>query len=255
MARPNHVTANGPFHSSRVRATDDLVFAAVVDCVGAHPHYALAAVFLLALSEAIPVVGTAVPGSTLIIGISALATGADVNPWLLLAAALAGAISGDGLSFWLGQRYHREILLGWPLNRYPQFIERSEMFINRYGAASVFLARFIAVVRAFVPLVAGILRMSPRQFYAANILSALAWAPAHVFPGVLLGMAVSLAGVSAGQRTLLFGAGLIVISAAVWAMRFYLSRHPLPTKLPALVGKAVMTNPQITSAEPNISRA
>ena len=43
-------------------------FAAVVDFVGAHPHYALAAVFVLALSEAIPFVGTAVPGSTLIIG-------------------------------------------------------------------------------------------------------------------------------------------------------------------------------------------
>ena len=114
------------------------------------------------------------------------------------------------------------------------------MFINRYGAASVFLARFIAVVRAFVPLVAGILRMSPRQFYAANILSALAWAPAHVFPGVLLGMAVSLAGVSAGQRTLLLVAGLIVISAAVWAMRFYLSRHPLPTKLPARSRRALL---------------
>src|SRR4029453_16358814 len=202
-------------------------FAAVVDFVGAHPHYALAAVFLLALSEAIPVVGTVVPGSTLIIGISALATGADVNPWLLLAAALAGAISGDGLSFWLGQRYHREILLGWPLNRYPQLIERSEMFINRYGAASVFLARFIAVVRAFVPLVAGILRMPPRQFYAANILSALAWAPAHVFPGVLLGMAVSLAGAGAGQLTVLIIAGLIAVSAAVWAIRFYLNRYPL----------------------------
>src|SRR6476620_1608232 len=115
-------------------------FAAVVAFVGAHPHYALAEVFLLALSEAIPVVGTVVPGSTLILGSSALATGSDVNPWLLLAAALAGAISGDGLSFWFGQRYHREILLGGPLNRYPQFIERSEMFINSYGAASVFLA-------------------------------------------------------------------------------------------------------------------
>jgi hypothetical protein len=49
-----------------------------VDLVGAHPHYALTAVFLLALSEAIPVIGTVVPGSTLIVGISALATGADV---------------------------------------------------------------------------------------------------------------------------------------------------------------------------------
>ena len=188
-------------------------FSGFVDFVGAHPHYALTAVFLLALSEAIPVIGTVVPGSTLIVGISALAAGADVNPWLLLVAATVGAIAGDGLSFWLGQRYHREILLGWPLNRYLRFIDRSEAFINRYGVA---LARFTAVVRAFVPLVAGILRMSPRQFYAANILSALAWAPAHVFPGVLLAMAISLVGASAEQLTVLIIAGLIVVSAACW---------------------------------------
>jgi membrane protein DedA with SNARE-associated domain len=191
-------------------------FSGFVDFVGAHPHYAITAVFLLALSEAIPVIGTVVPGSTLIVGISALATGADVSPWLLLVAATVGAIAGDGLSFWLGQRYHRELLLGWPLHRYPQFIELSEAFIDRYGVASVFLARFTAVVRAFVPLVAGILRMSPRQFYAANILSALAWAPAHVFPGVLLAMAIRLAGASAEQLTLLIIAGLIVVSAVCW---------------------------------------
>jgi membrane protein DedA with SNARE-associated domain len=207
-------------------------FSGFVDFVGAHPHYALTAVFLLALSEAIPVIGTVVPGSTLIVGISALAAGANVNPWLLLVAATLGAIAGDGLSFWLGQRYHREILLGWPLNRYPRFIDRSEAFINRYGVASVFLARFTAVVRAFVPLVAGILRMSPRQFYAANILSALAWAPAHVFPGVLLAMAISLAGASTEQLTVLIITGLIVVSAACRFLpgaiaRFsVLMRHP-----------------------------
>ena len=126
---------------------------------------------------------------------------------------------------------HQEILLGWPLNRYPQFIGRSEAFINRYGVTSVFLARFTAVVRAFVPLVAGILGMPPRQFYAANVLSALAWAPAHVFPGVLLAMAISLAGASAGQLTLLIIAGLVAVSAAVGATRFYLNRHPLPARL------------------------
>jgi hypothetical protein len=113
---------------------------------------------------------------------------------------------------------------------YPQFIGRSEAFINRYGV-SVFLARFTAVVRAFVPLVAGILRMPPRQFYAANVLSALVWAPAHVFPGVLLAMAISLAGASAGHLTLLIIAGLVAVSAAVGAIRFYLNRHPLPARL------------------------
>ena len=80
-------------------------FSGFVDFVGAHPRYALTAVFLLALSEVIPVIGTVVPGSTLIVGISALAAGANVNPCLLLVAATVGAIAGDGLSFWLGQRY------------------------------------------------------------------------------------------------------------------------------------------------------
>src|SRR5215471_5285376 len=131
-------------------------FQGLVDVVGAHPQVSFLAVFLLALSEAVPVIGTAVPGSSLIIAISALATAANITPWGLLIAAVAGAIAGDGFSFWLGHRYHRQILRGWPLNRFPWVIERSAQLIRKYGIASVFLARFTAVVRAFVPLVAGI---------------------------------------------------------------------------------------------------
>jgi membrane protein DedA with SNARE-associated domain len=95
-------------------------FAAIVDFVSAHPHFAYGAVFLLALSEAMPIIGTMVPGSTLILGISALAPRGIVQLWPLLIAAIMGAIAGDALSFWLGHRYHRGILLLWPLNRYPQ---------------------------------------------------------------------------------------------------------------------------------------
>ena len=196
-------------------------FSALVDFVHAHSQYTHIAIFLLALSEAIPVVGTVVPGSTLIIGIGALATGANANPWILLVAATAGAIIGDGLSFWLGQRYHREILGTWPLNQYPQLIARSERFVARYGAASAFFARFTAVIRAFVPLITGILRMSPRQFYVANILSALVWAPAHIFPGVLLAMTLRLTSASAEQRTILLIAGLIVATFIIFATRSY----------------------------------
>jgi membrane protein DedA with SNARE-associated domain len=189
----------------------------VIEFVGSHPELAFISVFLLALSEAIPVVGTVVPGSTTILGISALATGADVNPWLLLIAATVGAICGDGISYWLGRRYHREILSNWPLNRYPQLIERSVAFIERFGVASVFLARFTAVVRAFVPLLAGILNMSPTQFYVANVLSALVWAPAHVFPGVLLALLAKLGGAHIEQLLLLAIAVLILVSMA-WGL-------------------------------------
>jgi membrane protein DedA with SNARE-associated domain len=61
--------------------------------------------------------------------------------------------------------------------------------------------------------------MSPLQFYAANIVSALAWAPAHIFPGVLLAMALQLTVPSAEQRTILIFAGLIVASFIIFATR------------------------------------
>jgi membrane protein DedA with SNARE-associated domain len=174
-------------------------FSDIAEFITAHAYFAHWAVFLLALSEAIPIVGTVVPGSTLVVAISALATKSEINAWLLVVDATLGAIIGDGLSFWLGRRYHREILQRWPLNLFPQFIVRSEVFFTRYGAASVFLARFTAVVRAFVPLIAGAVRMPVRQFYVTNILSAVIWAPAHVFPGVAVGMMASAANASTAQ--------------------------------------------------------
>lgn len=197
-------------------------YSALVEFVGAHSHYAYGVIFLLAFSEAVPVIGTFVPGSTFVVAISALATKAGADPWLLLVAAVLGAIGGDGLSFWLGQRFSREILNSWPLARYPHFVEQSEKFIARYGAAGVFLARFTAVVRAFVPLVAGILRMPPRTFYAANVLSAVVWAPAHVFPGVVLAMAVGLTEAFTVQRAILVAAGLIVVTFIGFATHWWL---------------------------------
>lgn len=196
----------------------------LTDFIATHPHYAAWAVFLLAFSEAIPVIGTVVPGSTLIVAISALAIEAHISPWLLLVAAILGAIVGDGASFWLGQRCHRQILQRWPLDRFPGFIARSEAFFNRYGGASVFLARFTAVVRAFVPLIAEIVQMPARQFYLANVLSALVWAPAHVFPGVVFGMLVSLAGARPEQIFVLAVAAMIVAVAATRLVRHFLKR-------------------------------
>ena len=195
---------------------------AIVDFVSAHPHFAYAAVFLLALSEAMPIIGTVVPGSTLILGISALAPQGIVELWPLLIAAISGAIAGDALSFWLGRRYHRGILLIWPLSRYPQFVSPSEAFFRRYGSFSVFLARFTPAVRAFVPLIAGIFQMPTDRFYVANVLSALVWAPLHVFPGVLVGAVFSLAGAAAGRLAVLAIAVVILVWVTVLAVRLAL---------------------------------
>ena len=197
----------------------------VTDFITAHPHFAVWAVFLLAFSEAIPIVGTVVPGSTLVVAVSALALDAQISAWLLVGAATLGAILGDGAAFWLGRSCHRQVLDRWPLNRFPRLIGRSQAFFDRYGGASVFLARFTAVVRAFVPLIAGVVGMPARQFYAANILSALIWAPAHVFPGVVFGFLAEHAGARREYIFLLAVAAMIVVIAIERLASYWLRRR------------------------------
>ena len=161
----------------------------LVAFVSANAWLAYLTLFLAALLEAVPVVGSVIPGSTIILALSALVPGGDLQlPWVL-AAAVAGAILGDGSAFWVGHRSQREILSTWPMEKYPGVIARSEAFFHRWGALAVFFARFVPPIRAFVPITAGALGMPPMRFYAINIPAILLWAPAHVLPGVL---AVSL---------------------------------------------------------------
>lgn len=170
---------------------------AVTGFIAENPHYAYAAVLLLALSESLPVIGAFIPGSAVIIALSALVPGGTLKLWPLLAVASAGAIIGDGFAYWLGHRYNRAILDHWPLKRQPGLVAVSEAFFNRHGNKSVFIARFTPGVRAIVPLFAGILRMPARRFYAANVLSALVWAPSHILPGVLAGASLGYFGAAA----------------------------------------------------------
>ncbi|MGA7994055.1 MAG: DedA family protein [Bradyrhizobium sp.] len=153
--------------------------------VSAHPLLAYLTLFLAALLEAVPVAGAVVPGSTIILALSALIPGGEVRlEWVLL-AAIAGALLGDGSAFWIGHRAQREILSTWPMSNYPRLIAQSEAFFHRWGTLAVFFARFVPPIRAFVPMTAGALGMAPLRFYAVNIPAILFWAPAHVLPGVL----------------------------------------------------------------------
>lgn len=192
-----------------------------------HPTLAYGVVFLLALSESIPLIGVVVPGTAVIVALSALVPGGAIKLWPLVMVAFAGAVIGDGLPFWLGHRYHESILRRWPLVRYPQWIARSESFIEHHGNKSVFLARFTPGVRAFVPLFAGILRMPASRFYVANILSAAVWAPTHVLPGVLLGATFSHLGTAALPFATLFVILLVAIWVTVKTVR-YVVLHTTP---------------------------
>ena len=194
--------------------------------VSAHAGLAYVTLFLAALLEAVPIAGSVIPGSTIIFALSALVPGGELRLEWVLAAAIAGALLGDGSAFWIGYRDQREILSAWPLSNYPRVVAQSETFFHRWGTLAVFFARFVPPIRAFVPITAGALGMSPPTFYAVNIPAILLWAPAHVLPGVLAVSALHRyggfaphAGIAKHYWMLSVIGGALIVALAVWAIR------------------------------------
>ena len=198
----------------------------LITFVSAHPWLAYLTLFLAALLEAVPVVGSVVPGSTIILALSALIPGGELKlGWVLLAAA-AGALLGDGSAFWIGHRAQREILNAWPLSNYPRLVAQSEAFFHRWGTLAVFFARFVPPIRAFVPVTAGALGMAPLRFYAVNIPAILLWAPAHVLPGVLAVSALHEyaglpphTGIAKHYWILAVIGGALIVALVTWTIR------------------------------------
>jgi membrane-associated protein len=157
----------------------------LIGFVSANAWLGYLTLFLAALLEAVPVLGSVIPGSTLILALSALVPGGQLQLVPVLLSAAAGAVLGDGVAYWIGHRSQREILSAWPMSRLPGVIAQSEAFFHRFGTLAVLFGRFVPPIRAFVPITAGALGMSPSRFYPVNVVAVALWAPAHVLPGVL----------------------------------------------------------------------
>ena len=188
-----------------------------------HPGWTLTVIFLAAFLESLAVIGTFVPGSTAMFLAGALVGTGSLSLGWALVWAVAGAIAGDGMSFWIGSRYKDRIVQFWPFSKHPEVLEAGHRFFRKHGAKSVVLARFIGPLRAIVPVVAGMLGMPPLRFYAMNVLSALIWAPAHILPGMIFGASVLLAGAVSFRLVVIIALLVGIVWLSFRAARFLLS--------------------------------
>lgn len=187
-------------------------FSDLVVWIELYPARAYFLVFLTACLESLVVVGLFLPGTVLMFAIGALIATDALAFWPACLWAAAGAVTGDGLSFWLGRHFHQRLRVVWPFRRYPGLINHGVDFFHRHGGKSVVFARFIGPVRPFLPAVAGMLDMPAGRFLLVNVLSALVWAPAYLIPGVVFGASLSLAAEVAGRLVVL----ILLIVGLVW---------------------------------------
>jgi len=133
--------------------------------------------------------GVIVPGETIVIIGGVYAGLGDL--WLpaVAAVAIVGAALGDNVGYWIGRRYGRGFLErhGRRLFVTPERLEATERFYQRHGGKTVFLGRFIPVVRSVGFIVAGVSHMPWRRFFAWDLLGATIWAIGHTVIGYALG--------------------------------------------------------------------
>ncbi|WP_322031105.1 VTT domain-containing protein [Paraburkholderia sp. J76] len=180
--------------------------------LAAHATWTLAFVVVAAFLESLAFVGTFIPGSTAMFVAGAFAATGTINLGWLFVCAIGGAVAGDGVSFWIGHRYRGSLGQMWPFSRHPGILERAQAYFVSHGTRSVILARFIAPLRAVVPIVAGMAGMKPMRFFMMNVISALIWAPAHIVPGVVFGASLQLAGAVSFRLVVVIG----IVALAIW---------------------------------------
>jgi undecaprenyl-diphosphatase len=189
-------------------------FTELLSWIEQNPAHAGWVVFAMSLVESLAIVGVAVPGVVILFGVGTLIGAGLLDFWSMCLWAIAGAVIGDGLSYWLG--HHFDYLTErWRWFRvHPDHLQKGVRFFEKYGDLSVALGRFFGPIRAIVPLVAGLMRMPPRRFFIANVLSAVVWAPAYLIPGTLFGEVAR----GGDWRQMLFPVAGIVLIVVVWLL-------------------------------------
>jgi len=145
-------------------------------------------IFLTFFAESGFLFGFFLPGDSLLFTLGLLASRGYFNIWILAILCVAGAILGDNFGYFFGKKFGPKIFKREDsLLFHKQHAERAKKFYEEYGKKAIVLARFIPVVRTFVPIFAGVGEMNYKIFFSYNIFGGLFWVGGMLFLGYTLG--------------------------------------------------------------------
>ncbi len=214
------------------------------------PVYLVVAV--LAFGESAVFLGMVLPGETAMVVAGILAARGNISLPAIIALAATAAVLGDQVGFLLGRRFGPRLRRSRPGRRVGEARwDRAQDSVTRHGAWAVAGGRWVAVLRALVPTVAGAIGMPYRRFVLANAAGGSVWAAGAVLVGYFAGGSVSTAQDLLG-RTSMIGLTILGLTVAVAAAR-RLRRHRRGRRsgqstveaAPAATGDRVATAPAL----------
>ena len=147
-----------------------------------------AILFAIIFSETGFVVTPFLPGDSLLFVAGAIAAAGEMNVYVLVVLLTVAAILGNTVNYaigrWLGKTFFREKGARW-LNR--KHLDKAHEFYERHGGKAVVISRFLPIVRTYVPFVAGMAQMTPREYTLYNVAGGVLWVGSLTFAGYFFG--------------------------------------------------------------------
>lgn len=177
----------------------------------------------LAFLETGAFVGLVAPGETTILVGGVVAGQGEIDIVALIALVWACAVAGDLVSFYLGRRLGREFLEthGAKVSITPDRLEKVEGFFDKHGGKAILLGRFVGLVRAIAPFLAGSSGMPLRRFLPYDVIGAGLWGSTFCLLGFLFWRSFGTVLDYAKTGTLALGTTIIVVAGIVALVRFF----------------------------------
>jgi membrane-associated protein len=143
--------------------------------------------FLVIFMETGFVVTPFLPGDSLIFAAATFAARGALNPWLIFLLLSIAAVGGDTVNYWIGHAVGAKAYTGEVKWIKKEYMERTHVFFEKHGGKTIFLARFVPIIRTFAPFVAGVSKMSYGYFITWNFVGGITWVATFTLLGYFFG--------------------------------------------------------------------
>jgi membrane-associated protein len=157
------------------------------DIISRYGAWTYGLLFFVIFMETGFVVTPFLPGDSLIFAAATFAARGSLNIWMMFIILSIAAVGGDTANYWIGHAVGAKAYTGEVKWIKKEYMDRTHAFFEKHGGKTIFLARFVPIIRTFAPFVAGVTEMSYGHFITWNLVGGVSWVATFCLLGFFFG--------------------------------------------------------------------